>query len=657
MKKWFHQLRPVQLYLMLGLTIFFFLVQLIMSHMTHALTLLVDSYHMLCNVIALVGSIITIKYGSANKGREEDGSSNVLSSNKIPLASSCYKHNAAAVCTQHHHLYHHHSQTSSSEENKLKNTFGWARIDVLVMLSGCVFLASLCFSLVVEALQTLVHIEHHDEMHHPIPVMCVGACGLLLNGLCYLLIGGYTSHQGSFLHVTASGDLVLDGTVTKGQQNQTDETRKSATEPLVSQRQGIREMCRDISGCLVVIACSLIVYLTDENIAKFVDPLLSIISAVLLLILSYPYMKESGSILLQTIPDSINIDSLRSELLTAFPDIINVHDLHVWRLTGTKVFSTAHIIFLNSRDYIRITKDVTEFFHDQGITQATIQPEFLKMDHTNNLMELPSVHENCCLVQCQELDCHSRHCCLQDDQELTNITVSNDNNHSGHNQHYLQNQKKQTAARVKEFVVPRKSSVQPDPALLCKINMSFEATSSEGNAKIHTCETSLRDMCSVNSNLGQEVEENYLQKNDKPITIRSSTNLTTEQVATTDSTHLSTQEETVTNDMHINTEQTGITGSGCETELSDTQNNAGKDNEISTLHCSDMKQSMADQTHVQIPTTNSELSAANSEISDSVSHEPESSVTVPQDCTLTEHDPVLLGTASQNSSEKFDMVS
>ena len=51
---------------MLGLTIFFFLVQLIMSHMTHALTLLVDSYHMFCNVIALVGSIITIKVNSNN---------------------------------------------------------------------------------------------------------------------------------------------------------------------------------------------------------------------------------------------------------------------------------------------------------------------------------------------------------------------------------------------------------------------------------------------------------------------------------------------------------------------------------------------------------------------------------------------------------------
>jgi Co/Zn/Cd efflux system component len=66
MKKWFRHLQPVQLYLMLGLTIFFFLVQLIMSHMTHALTLLVDSYHMLCNAIALVGCIITIKVSYSN---------------------------------------------------------------------------------------------------------------------------------------------------------------------------------------------------------------------------------------------------------------------------------------------------------------------------------------------------------------------------------------------------------------------------------------------------------------------------------------------------------------------------------------------------------------------------------------------------------------
>lgn len=56
-------------------------------------------------------------------------------------------------------------------------------------------------------------------------------------------------------------------------------------------------------------------------------------------------VKESGLILLQTIPDTIDIHSLHKKLLQEFPDIVNVHDLHVWRLTASRVFFTAHIIF------------------------------------------------------------------------------------------------------------------------------------------------------------------------------------------------------------------------------------------------------------------------------------------------------------------------
>lgn len=60
-KDLFRRLQPVQLYLMLGLTFLFFVTELVVSHLTHALTLLVDSYHMLCNIIVLTGCIITIK--------------------------------------------------------------------------------------------------------------------------------------------------------------------------------------------------------------------------------------------------------------------------------------------------------------------------------------------------------------------------------------------------------------------------------------------------------------------------------------------------------------------------------------------------------------------------------------------------------------------
>ncbi|KAJ9595555.1 hypothetical protein L9F63_013264, partial [Diploptera punctata] len=436
MKDWFRQLQPVQLYVMLVLTFSFCCVQIFMSHTTHALTLLVDSYHSLCNILALVGSLITIKYGSANLTRDD------VTSNRITISDEGCARNIPTGFTIVHRTVHCRLIDSLSgkvhfklvhnqhvEEKRLKNTFGWARIDVLVILVGCVFLASLCFSLLVEALQTLLHIEHHDEMHQPIPVMCVGATGLLLNGLCYLLIGGYTAHQGSFLHVYPGGELV-DRTVSE------DPQKKCPTASRTSQRQGLLEINIHIC-CVFVIICSLIVYLTDENIAKYVDPALSIVSAVLLLVFSYPYMKESGLILLQTIPDTINIDSLCSQLVKAFPDIVNVHDLHIWRLTPTRVFSTAHIIFSNSKDYIRITNDIIDFFHNQGITHVTVQPEFLKRDNISSNAEMSRLG-NPCLIPCREQGCYTRHCCSHNDQELKTVTIgsSNHQHHSHNHKHH-----------------------------------------------------------------------------------------------------------------------------------------------------------------------------------------------------------------------------
>jgi zinc transporter 1 len=87
------------------------------------------------------------------------------------------------------------------------------------MVIVCVFLTSLCFSVVVEVIQTLFHVSHNDHMNHKGEYhtytyeICIilGGLGLVLNGISYLLIGGYTFHQGSFLHLTADGNVyVLD---------------------------------------------------------------------------------------------------------------------------------------------------------------------------------------------------------------------------------------------------------------------------------------------------------------------------------------------------------------------------------------------------------------------------------------------------------------
>lgn len=148
---------------------------------------------------------------------------------------------------------------NKQHEKSLKNTFGWARVDVLTMVIVCTFLTSLCFSVVVEVIQTLFHIhhkdhvEHSEEFHHFTYEFCIilGALGLVLNGISYLLIGGYTYHQGSFLHLTADGNVyILDRVVTDGRKISDSKEMK-----IEKKSQKFHELSRDICSKLKIQNC------------------------------------------------------------------------------------------------------------------------------------------------------------------------------------------------------------------------------------------------------------------------------------------------------------------------------------------------------------------------------------------------------------------
>lgn len=64
-----------------------------------------------------------------------------------------------------------------------KNTFGWARAEVLGVLVNAVFLVALCFSITVEACKRFIEVE---QIHSPQLLVAVGGLGLFVNviGLC-----------------------------------------------------------------------------------------------------------------------------------------------------------------------------------------------------------------------------------------------------------------------------------------------------------------------------------------------------------------------------------------------------------------------------------------------------------------------------------------
>jgi len=73
-------------------------------------------------------------------------------------------------------------------------------------------------------------------------------------------------------------------------------------------------------------------------------------------------------------------------------------------------------VYFTFKDYLRINKAVINFFHENGITEVTIQPEFFKDDQ--NIQLVPEYGMGQCLVQCSTQECLERNCCEPNDIEM-----------------------------------------------------------------------------------------------------------------------------------------------------------------------------------------------------------------------------------------------
>lgn len=126
-------------------------------------------------------------------------------------------------------------------------------------------------------------------------------------------------------------------------------------------------------------------------------------------------------ILLQNVPPHIQVKQLEHRLLESFPEIISVHEFHVWQLAGNKIIASVHVKFPTRADYNRISSNMKEFFHCEGIHSTTFQPEFQegKGKEGEGL--------NQCLLSCVSKSCQEKVCCLPNSE---NKDTKTDNSES-----------------------------------------------------------------------------------------------------------------------------------------------------------------------------------------------------------------------------------
>ena len=92
-----------------------------------------------------------------------------------------------------------------SPKKWIKNTYGYARAEVVGALINAVFLFALCFSIAVESFKRFLAIEHIED---PELIMVVGGVGLAINlfGMCLFGdVGHGHSHGGDEGHGHSHG--------------------------------------------------------------------------------------------------------------------------------------------------------------------------------------------------------------------------------------------------------------------------------------------------------------------------------------------------------------------------------------------------------------------------------------------------------------------
>lgn len=107
----------------------------------------------------------------------------------------------------------------------------------------------------------------------------------------------------------------------------------------------------------------------------WVDPLTSLIIAMVILVSTWGLLLESLHLAMQAVPPSIDIDEVQ-DFLGGLQGVTEVHDLHVWAMSTTEIALTAHLVRPNLENDDALLRQATEDLHHRfDISHTTIQIE------------------------------------------------------------------------------------------------------------------------------------------------------------------------------------------------------------------------------------------------------------------------------------------
>jgi cobalt-zinc-cadmium efflux system protein len=147
----------------------------------------------------------------------------------------------------------------------------------------------------------------------------------------------------------------------------------------INVRAAFQHMAADAAVSAAVVFAGLIILWTGQ---RWVDPVMSLAVASVILWGSVGLMRESVGMSLMGVPTGIELDEVEGAL-GALPGVETVHDLHVWPLSTTETAITAHLVAPDASSTDALLQSARTMLHDRfGIEHCTLQVERIHLDDT-----------------------------------------------------------------------------------------------------------------------------------------------------------------------------------------------------------------------------------------------------------------------------------
>ncbi len=212
-----------------------------------------------------------------------------------------------------------------------RRSYGWYRVEVLAAFVNGLTLFAVAGWIVVEAV---------ERFRDPVavmgqPMLVIAVLGLLVNTL-----GLWILHRGGGENLNVRGAAL--------------------------------HVLGDMLGSVGAIAAALIILWTGWTP---IDPILSVVVALLVLRSAWAIVKDAGHILLEGTPDGLDAARIKAAA-KAVPGVLDIHHVHAWSLTGERSMVTLHAVVEDAANQNEVVAAIGSVLEQRlGVAHATVQVE------------------------------------------------------------------------------------------------------------------------------------------------------------------------------------------------------------------------------------------------------------------------------------------